>query len=315
MLKRFVLLLGVAIVACSPKQEKELPEKIENSKSPQHVRVKGSKIHVKVPPGYVFLQEMVRYQKNDKLYFHVIETNSQPFTSAKANFTEETFKAKGTRVDVLKNIKVNGYDAVYCEGPSKFEGESKMVLVFGDDTFGVMIVGVFETANLESRQELLEVMRSVWYDKTITLNPLELANFEFDQTITGFKYSSTISNVFVYNQNGPTDDPNPTANSIHIMTLPAMDEEELQKFTEDLPERFEANGIKMARKHLQPVSVNGYSGFLLETPIEYNSKPGIFLQVTLSGNGAGVAFMGYAYSETDKYLELFRKTVETLKLK
>ena len=40
------------------------------------------------------------------------------------------------------------------------------------------------------------------FNLEINLDPFELANFEFDQSITGFKYAITMSNFFTFNEDG-----------------------------------------------------------------------------------------------------------------
>ena len=104
-----------------------------------------------------------------------------------------------------KPIKYNGYDAIYISGPSKTDGETKLGLYFGDETFIMMIVGVYQTSDKAAKDELNKIFSTSYYDKSFDFNPLELANFKFDESITGFKYVATMGNMFMYSPNGKAD--------------------------------------------------------------------------------------------------------------
>jgi hypothetical protein len=56
-----------------------------------------------------------------------------------------------------------------------------------------------------SKEQLKNIFSHSYYDKSYDLNPLELINFKFDSTITGFKYTTTVGNVFFFTPDRKTN--------------------------------------------------------------------------------------------------------------
>lgn len=310
-----LILILTTITSCGQKSDSEFPNEIKTTKTDQHTRVKGTKVYGIMPTDFQYIKELARYQKNDKLYVQVVESNASNFIEAKPNFTKQAIEAKGAKIDVLNNIKLNEFEAIYGEGPSKYPDETKLMLIFGDESFVVMVGGVCKTADTEGKKELQEIFKSIYYDKSLQIDPLELANFEFDQTITNFKYAMTASNMFMYAQNGTNDAQNPTANAIQIGVMPQMTEEKAESYSNDLPWRFEQSGIKLDSKTISKTKINNHTAFVLETKIEFANKVGVLYQAVLVYENTTILFMANAYNDIDNYLTKFKKTAETIKIK
>jgi hypothetical protein len=211
----FTLFFG-AFTAFGQQNNIDFTSPMKTTKTDKHLRVEGTNIYGDIPSDFLYIKELVRYQKNDNLYIQVMDLRTSSFVKAKPNFTRQAMEAKGARIDVLNNIKLNEFDAIYVEGPSKYPDETKLMLIFGNDSFSVIILGVCKTADLEGKKELQKIMHSIYYDKSLSVDVLALANFEFDQSITNFKLAMTASNTFMYAKNGKDDAQNPTASSLLI---------------------------------------------------------------------------------------------------
>jgi hypothetical protein len=311
----FSLILTLFAVNSFAQIDSEFPNQIHTVKSDKLVRIAGTKVYMQIPKDYQYVKELARYQKNDKLYIQVIESNAANFSKAKAGFTREAIEAKGAKIDVIKSIKLNQFEAIFGDGPSKYPGETKVMLVFGDETFVTMIAGVCKAADEQGKKELLNIMKSVYYDKELKSDPLELANFEFDHAITNFKYAMTASGMFVYNQNGKADVNNSLANSFIILSLPKITEEKASEFANDMLWRYEKKGIKLDNKTISKAKIGIHTAYVLNTKTTLNGTAGIMYQVVLIGENSGLLFMGSAYSNTNNYLTKFKKTVESIKIK
>lgn len=310
----FILILST-FASCGQKNNTDFPTQVMTNKTEKHVRVKGTKVYGIMPTDFQYIKELARYQKNEKLYVQVMESNASNFVQSKPNFTRQAIEAKGAKIDVLNNIKLNEFEAIYCEGPSKYPDETKLLLIFGDESFLVMITGVCKTADVGGKKELQEIFKSIYYDKTLQIDPLELANFEFDETITNFKYSMSASNLFLYAENGKSDAQNPTANSFQIGVLPQMTEEKAEIYANDLPWRYEKNGIKLDSKSITKTKINTHTAYVLETKIKYDNKDGLMYLAVLVNENTTILFMASAYDDLDNYLKKFKRTVETIKTK
>ncbi len=314
--KAFIGLTLILLTStCYAQNDKEFPDQIHTVKTNKLKRITGTKVFAQIPNDYQYIKELARYQKNDKLYVQVIESNASNFVKVKSNFTKQAIEAKGAKIDVLKNIKLNQFEAIYGDGPSKYPDETKLMLIFGDETFVTIIAGVCKTADQEGKKELIEILKSVYYDKSLQIDSLELVNFDFDHSITNFKYAMTMSNLFMYAENGKNDAQNSTANSFLIGSLPKFTEEKANEFANDIPWRYEKKGMKLDNKTVIKTKINNYTAFVLTSKVALANKNGILYQAVLIGENSGLLFMGSAFSDTDNYLNKFKKTVASIKIK
>ena len=310
-----IILILTTFTSCGQKSDMDFPNQVRTTKTDKHFRVKGTKVYGIIPVDFQYMKELARYQKSDNLYVQVIESNASNFVQAKPNFTRQAIEAKGAKIDVLNNIKLNEFEAIYGEGPSKYPDETKLMLIFGDESFVVMVAGVCKTADTEGKKELQEIFKTIYYDKSLEVDPLELANFEFDQTITNFKYAMTASNMFMYTENGKSDAQNAFANALQIQVMPQMTEEKAESYANDLPWRYEKNGIKLDSKTIKKTKISNRTAYVLETKVKYDNKDGIMYQAVLVFENTTILFMANAYSDIDNYLIKFKKTAETIKTK
>lgn len=310
-----LVLILITFTSCGQKSKNDFPNQIQTKKTNKHVRIEGTKVSAIIPSEFQYIRELARYQKNENLYVQVMESNASNFIEAKPNFTKEAIESKGAKIDVLNNIKLNEYEAVYFEGPSKYPDEMKIGLVFGDESFVVTIAGVCKTADTEGKKELQEIFKSIYYEKSLQLDPLELANFEFDQTITNFKHAMTVSNMFIYAENGKSDIQNPLASTFQIQVMPPMSEEKAENYANDLPWRYEQNGMKLNTKTITKTKINNHTAYVLETKTSYDNKEGAMYQAVLVFDNTTIVFIGGAQNDIENYITKFKKTVESIKIK
>ncbi|PWK72971.1 hypothetical protein LX99_04302 [Mucilaginibacter oryzae] len=311
----FSLILTLFTINSFAQTENEFPDQLNTAKTNNLVRIAGTKVYMQIPKTYQYIKELARYQKNDKLYIQVIESNAANFNKAKSGFTRQAIEAKGAKIDVIKNIKLNQFEAIFGDGPSKYPDETKVMLVLGDETFVAIVAGVCKTADKEGKAELLQILKSVYYDKDLKSDPLELANFVFDHSITNFKYAMTASGMFMYNEKGKDDANNSLADSFIIVALPKINEEKANEFANDMLWRYEKKGIRLDNKIVSKTRIGNYPAYILSTKITQNGTAGIMYQAVLIGENSGIIFMGSAYNDTGNYLSKFKKTVESIKIK
>lgn len=316
-LKSFLVIaiLSIAISSCGQKTGDKFPEQLQTSKTKGHVNIPGTKVFALIPSSYKHMKELVRFQKNDDLYIQVIASEGSSFTEGKKNFSREAIEAKGATVDILDNTKLNQYEAIYCEGPSKNPDELKLMLIFGDESFVVVAIGVCKKSDIAGKKELQDILKSLYYDKSLVSDPLELANFEFDSSITGFQHAGTISNSFVYSKNGKADLNNATANMLQFQALPKVTKEKLEELSSEVIRRYEQNGIHLNTTNITKTKINNYPAWVLFTKISYKNKEGILYQTALLGDNSSLLFIGCAYEDLTDFEAKFKKTVETIKLK
>lgn len=131
-------------------------------------------------------------------------------------------------------MKYNDLDAIYADGPSKKTNERKTVFIFGDNEFVLIAAGVYPKYDTNGRNEIIQIFKSLVYQKDFELNPFELVNFEFDQTITGFNYAMTASNMIAFTEDGMPEEAGDFSTSMNIATMPKMSLEKNKEFIESI---------------------------------------------------------------------------------
>ncbi len=310
----FILILAT-ISSCSDLSSTDFPDQIKTTKTSKHIQISGTKIFAVIPSDFQFIKELIRYQKSDNLYFQVIEMEGSNFVEAKPNFTREAIEAKGAKIDVIKNLTLNNFEAIYCEGPSQYPNETKIMFFFGDESFATMIVGVCKTDDQEGKKELQEIFKTIYYDKALHIDPFALASFEFDQTITNFKYAMKTANMFIYTENGKEDLQSSNSNMIQIQVMPKMTVEKAEYYANDVISRYEKNGIKLEDKTLKSTTINNNKAFELETQVTFNGMRGLMYQAVIIFDKSTIVLMASAQNDFENYLDKFKRTAETLKLK
>ena len=231
--------------------------------------------------------------------------------------SRQAIESQGAKVDAYETVKFNGFDGLYFEGPSKIEGETKIGLAFGDETFVTMVVGVCRTEDQSSRQEIKNIFSTSYYDKSFKLNPLELANFQIDETITGFKYAATMGNMFLYSPNGKADMKGLLDfSSFQIMPLDAGSFEKIKELMETINSRLDRQGVQVSNIKKQEILIDGNKAYeVIMDATDKDGRKGTFYEVGIYKENAasGLLFIG---ADTDKgaYIEKFKATAQSIRL-
>ncbi len=259
---------------------------------------------------------MVRLQRDNHTYFQAIVIPNSNFNEYKNLLTRETFESQGAKVDIYKPIKYNGYNAFYFSGPSKKNGETKLGIAFGDNTFVMFIVGVCQTTDKAGMDELNTIFSSSYYDKSFDLNPLELAIFRFDETITGFKRTATAGNAFIYSPNGEQDLKNQQELTcgFSLMTIEASSFPKAKEFLDYTISRYRIQGIEISNVTKQDITINGEHAYevTMETKDKDSTKRKLYHVIIYKGTNA-VLFSG-ADDQQGKWLDKFKATAKTIRM-
>lgn len=305
----------IALTSCSSGQS-SFPDNINVTKTENLKRIKGSKLFVATPDTYKPMESMIRLQRDNNTYFQAIEIPNSNFNEYKSKLTKQAIESQGAKVDIDKPVKYNGYNAIYFSGPSKTDGETKLVLAFGNETFVMMIVGVCRTSDKAAMDELNKIFSTSYYDKAFDFNPLELANFKFDESITGFKYAATMGNMFIYTATGKADLVTQQDNLLmfQLSTIEAPSFSKAKEFLDYAISRYSVQGIQTSNVKKQDISINGEQAYEVTMEIkDKDNKKGTLYQVIIYKGVNAVLFLG-ADDEQGKWLDKFKATAHTIKM-
>lgn len=292
----------------------DFPDRITTGKKKEKVRAIGTKVYLTVPKEFQYTREVAQYKKNDKLLIQVLEWQEVGFLQMKSGRTKEALESKGARVDVYKEIKLNEFEGLYLEGSSGKPNMNMLSLTFGDETFTVSLIGYYKENDLKGKKELQDILRTVYYEKNLQIDSMELVNFEFDQTITGFKYASRASGMFYYTKDGKVDVQNIFANTIQITGLPKMSDSKAHDYSNEFFGWYKQLGVVIASKKLIKKKVGAYNAYVLETNMKFKNNSGKLYQALLLGDKSSVLFIGTTY-RTEGDFDKLKRTSETIKIK
>jgi hypothetical protein len=311
------LFITLSLGSCTETEEQTVDfSAIKTTKTSEHTRIDGTKTFVVIPEDYRHIETLARYQKSKKLYFQIMEMPVS-YEEAKVNLTKEAIESKGAQVDVYKELKINDYNGIYFEGPSKYPGETKLGLWFGDETFLASIVGVCKNSDLEGKKELIEIVKTIFYDKAFELDQFELANFTFDQDSFDFKFNTKISTMFLFTPNGVADSTeNQEVAGVTIAPLPFMSKEGAKNYTNELIQRYETQqratflAEKMTDLELVDQSVS-----VFEATIEMEGQISYLYQTVLLGKESSLLFMGTCLKDTEENMKAFERALKAVRFK
>ncbi|MBN2892449.1 MAG: hypothetical protein JXL97_11325 [Bacteroidales bacterium] len=311
--KIIIIYLIMYLSSCLSSNTMDFPDEIKTEKTTKHIRILGTKLFVIVPDDFVYIKELARYQKNDKLYIQVMEFNNMSFTENKKFLAKDSILKTGAKIDVYKTFKFNNFDAIYAEGPSKFPGETKFGCFFGDDSSYIIVGCVCKDTDKEGKKQLLKILKTSYYDKNFKLDPLELANFNFDQTILGYDYKQTVSNSFIYapKENNISDSSFSRFIGISAMTETTFDA--AKEFLDYSYERSLLNNVEPINIIRSEKYINNYQSYFIEGDVLYDDISSFLYQAILIGKKSSVYFYGVTSNIEEK--EKLIQTVESIEIK
>jgi hypothetical protein len=314
-----LLFLSITLLLCScAETEEKITDfgAINTTQTDKHKRVDGTKAFIVIPEGYERKETVARYHKKEKLYFQIMEMPVS-YEDAKVNLSKEAIEAKGAEVKVYKEIKINGYDGIYFEGPSKYPRETKLGIWFGDETFVASIVAVCEDSDIEGKEELIEIVRSTFYDKSFELDPFELASFTFNQDSFDFKFNTQFSTMFIFTPNGVDDSTeSQDVPSITIGPLPFMVKEGAVNYTNELIQGYETQQrATFISEKTRALELADQTVSIFEAEIEMKGKVTYLYQTVLLGEESSLLFMGTCMKDKEQHMEIFERALQSVQFK
>lgn len=318
-----IIILAISILSCENKaQSLNIPDKIEIKNLNKKINVKGTKVLIDSSDNYTFYDDIKRFQKDSKNYFQIIELTNQdynksiPKTINKINELEN----QGGKLRVKKEIKLGIYNAYFALAPQGTESE-QIIFAFGDETFSVLIMGVFQN-NEKERKEITDLILSTYYDKKINVNNEDSISHSVDLENSDFKLLFSTTNLANYTLNGEelTEEGIYTNNFV-IATLPNnIKDFNLKSYSDNLIYKLENNIYKEKNIKIENRKEDTFKEGIDEIikveidGIFKNKKMKIFQYIKQTPKGI-ILFIGTDISMNYIYLNEYKEIAQRIKLK
>lgn len=164
--------------------------------------------------------------------------------------------------------------------------------------------------------ELNTAISTSYYDKTFELNPLELVNYSFDESITGFKFATTVGTMFIYSPQGKADlaVQQDTLPVFMISQIEAHSFEKAKEFLESTISRFYRQKIQTSNIKRQDITINGNQAYeVMMDARDANNKNAVLYQLIVYKGTTAVMFLG-TDPQQRKWIDKLTATAHSIKL-
>ena len=300
--------------------QSQFPDTISLKNMETSVRLKGTRVFLTIPSNYKLREKATSYQafeKNSVTGIQIIENVNDNFYRFKNEFLKKPSGLKNRDNGNSKAVKIGNFNGFFYTGPFKKPNEKSMILIFGDSSFAVTLIGVFPTTDKITEAEIINTFKTISYDKFINFDPLELENFKFDISITGFKYVPLIGmNSFTYSTDGKLKsiEDERHKSSFEFETYEYPNIERAKKIINNkIQERTEFGISKVSNVQKRSININGYPAFetTMDEKGEYVADSKFYI-VIIEKEKTAVLFWGVD-RDNGKWIEKYKSTVQSIK--
>ncbi|HEX2629376.1 MAG TPA: hypothetical protein VHM26_10195, partial [Chitinophagaceae bacterium] len=197
------IFLLACFISCSNKKEKStaIESEIKTTKTDKHINIAGSRLFIVPPPGFKPLGTMVGLEKENGSQMIIMDLVGGNFYTNAAQYNQKSFENAGAKVFEFKEITINGFPAKYLwmENAEKMRAHN---IVFGDSTFSVMIMANYAANDEQTGKDILQSLQTVWYDKSLQIDPFATAYFRADDNGSKFRFAEFNAGMYIYSVDG-----------------------------------------------------------------------------------------------------------------
>jgi hypothetical protein len=278
-------------------------------------RVPGTKVCLIVPEGFKRISKMAAFVHPDlRASISVMETRS-PFNGAIAIFNPDRLLNDGIEVLLRDTIDFNGMRALRLKLRPQGKGIKNVrnILLFGDDTYAVMIDGIYaDTSALEHAIETS--LFTAVYHKTLIVDPQEGIKFQVRPESEGFTFISLFCGELTYIITDSTREPRDYDPAFVVNSASNLDSiSDFRQYAIDM--LVKTSGAKQYTiATIDTVVVDELHGF--EVTAYDVEKQVLLYEMILYPNAQSYYLMtGRATRETNLFFEKYRNVARTFRRK
>ena len=292
---------------CAQISSNSFPEVIKTEKTERHQRIKGTKLYAIIPDEFKSTDKNGHFIKDESL--------SIDFAESTAPFEFNWESLKNDSLGKSERFKINSFEGVFMIDEEYDYNESMFVLFFGDNDFTVIVIGRGENDNPNNKEKIVEIMKSIYYEKELSLEETLFSNFNFDKSICGFTKTFTATDLIVFTENGEDLSKNPSANFIVLRPLQQTSKNNLKNEFKFIIRRDTEDRFNLENDDIIETKIGNYEALVFESKSNYQKKIGRYLQILLTDNDKSIVFTGSTFHNVDEWIKKYKKTVESIVIK
>ncbi|MFI5141407.1 MAG: hypothetical protein ACHQII_03525 [Bacteroidia bacterium] len=305
----FTLMTCITLLACG--QTKKEEKDVSNTKTDKHINIPGTRLFIIPPKDFTIATSFIGLKKHDNSEIQIYDLVGGNYYTNAATFSKEKFEQKGAKVFEYKENKFNGFPAkyIFMQGDPNAKAIS---LVFGDTTFSTMIMAIYPSIDDKVGEEIQKAIQTIYYDKSLKIDPFATASFTLDENKSIFKFSKAASGMFMYTKDG-VDKVEPL---IVLTTIPKDQAMTAKSISEMMVSKIEQYGLTDKQfKNISTANVNGQPAYEVEVYGKMQDKSCVLYQLVVTGQDKAITIQALVKSDFDNNLREIRNLAQTIKLK
>jgi len=292
--------------------------KIENKLTDEHKNIKGTKISLIPPKGFINGINFLGLQQAESGSSIMILDMPGPYSAISAGINKENLLSKGIELSKMQKLEVNGLPAIFITGTQNSNETiyTKFIFVFGTESETIMINGAYPENLKKVGNEIRKSMLTVFYEADKKINPFDALDYTIDVSNTKLKFGKSMSNLLMFSVDGQV----PTSSSDKTNLIVAKS---FSQITTEDKKLFCINRLKQTPiditsiEYTNEITIDEVSGYEIIAKAK-NKKTGEsenIYQVILFSDKLYYILFGSTNDETDKSIDEIRRAIKTFKRK
>jgi hypothetical protein len=311
----------------------EFPDTLVTEKTENHQRIKGTKLFAIIPEYFTKCENINQcFVENKKGCDCSIEFDENSFSRSIAKFADSKVEWDKSLESKYKSpvnfhsapfhkkrIVINGFRGLYIESftvNSSGNDYYSIRLIFGNDDFSAKIRANTPLDSEEAKNKILEIMKTVYFDKDFYMDELTDENFDFDKTITGLRHKGW-PNQYRYSNYQKS---NPESNGSFMVFKPIELEDYTREQIQDVfyqnVKIYEHETYKRENLELIETKINNYNAIIQTADGDFYDKETLFYHAILYNDSQAILMSACGdLNKREEWLTKFQKTLESVKFK
>jgi hypothetical protein len=320
-MRRLICIFLIAcFISCGNKSgnkndKNTIQSEIKTTKTDKHIHVAGSRLFIVPPPGFKPIGTMVGLQKESGAQIIIMDLVGGNFYTNAATTSGEAYEKAGAKVFDYKEITINGFPAkyIYMENAEKMRAYN---LVFGDSSFSTMIMAMYPASDAQTGKEILQSLQTIWYDKSVTVDPFAIAHFRIDDSVSKFRFQQFNASMYLYTVDGKKLDTAVDNSMLIIAQIPRQENMTGENIAEMMLAKAQQYGFADPQvKDISKEPINGSETVEAETHGMLKDKKAVFYYCIITKGDKQLIITGVAKNNTEEDVAEFKKLTHTIIMK
>lgn len=291
-------------------------EKSSASITSAHINIPGTHIFIVPPAGFTpSTGSMKGFIKDETTTFlSVSEFKGQSFKSETKKNSVEKMRQQGLSIFTEQEKKVGPYNGRLMRIG---DGETSSIwqLVFGNDSFAVMIMGIYPPHDELSGKQIAEALETVVYDKDMVVDEMAGMNYSVKPNESKFQYVKIQAGFAFYSLEGQADLKNDATPYLVVSQVPRANDSP-QSFAETSLEAILRNGFtNPVIKSKGFLTINDNSAYEMEVVCTLKGRPVTVYIVVIVKDNIAIMVQGVAKNNIEATLAGFKQFADAIEIK